>query len=468
MELNLKCMEWTNMNKSARLIKSNKNGKKQQKQNDLANSSIYLLQIAGYKNDNKKLGCLSSDQIINVYDQSNLKLISQIKNLNQEASNNININEIGFFKQTDNMMFSCSDNGKLKCWDLRNHSLEQQTESGETICFSSTSDDKREFLCADINSSDNLLSVGTNKTIDDALIYIFDIRFNSKYLQKFSESHSNDVTQLKFDPNKPSKFSSSSLDGLVCLYDLDQEPDVLPKSAGNSDDSDSEEEDPDFMEQVFNADSSIHKLGYLSSSQDQNADQLYAITFTNDLFVWDLNTHDVVHKYQSKNKNIENGTSINVDDDQDEDYFFDCFYFKPNLMTICKGDKNGSFKLYQQNEIVFDSRSQFDKTERAHRDIIRSSYWNNEYLFTAGEDGFLFKWKLSDKSEKEIDSEEDKDHKQIQKREWNKKNDNTEHEQPENDDETEVKRNKKSNEKNFYSKKKKNYKNFKFSNKNSK
>lgn len=461
MQLNLKCLEWTNTNKNARLIKS----KTKSKQSDLGDS-VYLLQITGYKNNNQKLACLSSEQIVNIYDQQNLKLLSQIKSQEPQGKE---INEIGFFKQNENMLFSCSDDGKLKCWDLREYFLDMdKNQPPESVCFSCTEDQKREFLCADVNATDNLFCVGTNKLIDDALVYIYDIRFNNKYLHKFSESHSNDVSQVKFDPVKASKFCSGSLDGLVCLYDLEQEQDVRVKSP-SEESSEEEEEDPDLMEQVFNSDSCIHKLGYLSSTQT-TPDQLFAITYTNDLFVWDLNTHDLVYKHQTKNKNIQNGNLINVMEDQEEDYFFDCFYLRPKVMVICKGDKMGNMKYYSGEEIIFDGNNNKEETEsdgttnRSHRDIIRSSYWNNEYLFTAGEDGFLFKWKLGEKEEELMKKDENK---QSQKRELDKDilDESDEDEKDKKETFKDKKRNKKSN--NFYSKNKKS-RNFKFSNKNSK
>lgn len=397
MNLILECEEWINTNKTARSIKTAKKSQKKKNQ-DLSNTE-YLLQIAPSKSSQSKLACLTSNQYIEIFDQKSLRSINKFRGLEKSSKT---ITEIGFYSKNDDMIFSCSDNGSLKCWDLRQNQTSENPD--ECICFKT--EEEREFLSADINLADNYFIVGTNKNIDNALVYIFDIRMTEKFLHKLSESHSNDINQVKFYPNAESKFSTGSLDGLVCLYDLEQPPENIAKSPVDKSDEENEtdsEEDPDFMEQVFNADSSIQKIGYLSSKCSV-ADQIYAITYTNDLYVWDLFSHDVVHQYKK--------TSLDTikSSGQEEDYIFDCFYMKPNFMVICKGDTNGSLRLINDNQIIYDSWSETDgsvsKTKRTHRDVIRSSYWNGIDFYSAGEDGFLFKWKLMDKNSISIDSDE--------------------------------------------------------------
>ena len=411
MVFRLKCLEWMNVNRYA----AHQNKSKLSK-NSSTEESIYVLQIAGQKQqqqilESPLLACLSSDQIIQVYDQTDLKLKYKIRNAHDTNASTKSINEIGFFKQNTSMLFSCGDDGLLNCWDLRldNTCVDKKSPS-PSICIDYLKG-KRELLCADINLDDNFLLTGTNRNIDDSIIYLFDIRFADRYMFKFCESHSKDITQVRFNPDREKKFCSSSVDGLVCLYDLDmeQENKDLEKNniSDNEETGDDEEEDPDVMEQVFNTDSSVQKLGYLNTNPmvSNSPNQLYAITYTNGLFVWDLNTHDLIFKKEIKSE-------------KEEDYFFDCFYFKSRrdelpLLTSCMSDKNGSIKIIQNEDVLTEiNKSNFyDEEEklnrRMHRDIIRSSYWDDEShnLYTAGEDGFLIKWglieKLAAKFEKE-------------------------------------------------------------------
>ena len=438
-DLDLKCLEWLNMNKSARAIAKSKKAKeaaaaaaaaaatKKNKKNDKPSTSTttsdssptlinYLLQIAGSHGDQEYLACLSSNQVVNVYGQVDLSVISKISNYQTELGNDssVNLTEIGFFKNSKDMIFGCTDRGRVECWDLRTVRSEK---CAPEIQFQDLS---REFLTVDINCDDNLLIVGTNKSIDDALVYIYDIRMTGEnYMLKFCESHSNDVTQVRFDPFCRNKFVSASLDGLVCFYDLELKPEGIEEAESDanendeseSDDdsslhSDTHDDDPDLMDQVLNADSSVQKIGYLCSSNSSRADQLYAITFTNDLFVWDLNTFDTVYKKQSKNKNVPNGELIDENDDREEDYYFGCFYYR-NELTVCMGDKDGRVRLYRQDALVFETDKETTTTpKRYHRDIIRSSYWNEQSLFTAGEDGFLYKWQVTNKLNNAVDTNE--------------------------------------------------------------
>ncbi len=90
--MDLICCEWLNANRSAHSLKLKKNTARPQE-----SSILYLLQIVGKQSgteDDQELACLSSDQIISVYDQNNLKLVTQIKEAHLKTEYKT-INEIG-------------------------------------------------------------------------------------------------------------------------------------------------------------------------------------------------------------------------------------------------------------------------------------------------------------------------------------------------------------------------------------
>ena len=181
-----------------------------------------------------------------------------------------------------------------------------------------------------------------------------------------------------------------------------QQADVFKSDEDKKGDDDSEdedtEEDPDFMQQVFNTDSSVQKIGYLFSSQSAtDPDQIYSITYTNGLFVWDLNTHDLVYRSP---KESQSKVDLSVEcDEAEENYFIDCFYYN-NVLTTCMSDKRGDLNMYQKDRL-FCGTDRGIAGNRTHRDIIRDSYWNGEQLFTCGEDGFLLKWNICESEESE-------------------------------------------------------------------
>lgn len=104
MQFELECVEWTNVNRNAKLIKKKKN----KNNSEAASECLYLTQIVGKEESDEnesKLGCLCSNQIVHIYEQSNLKLKSQLFYPHGEETNS-NTNDFGFFKQpSSNNMF---------------------------------------------------------------------------------------------------------------------------------------------------------------------------------------------------------------------------------------------------------------------------------------------------------------------------------------------------------------------------
>jgi len=68
--------------------------------------------------------------------------------------------------------------------------------------------------CIDVNSDDTLLACG----IADRLAF-WDLRTMS-HSDTFNDSHSDEVTQVRFHPRQPKQLLTASEDGLVCLFDL--------------------------------------------------------------------------------------------------------------------------------------------------------------------------------------------------------------------------------------------------------
>lgn len=100
---NIECIEWINVNRNARLKvhvkednfkknKSNKQSQHVQKVDQSVDSALYLIQVVGQEVTKQRdlLACLTSDQIVNIYD-GNLKPLNKI---NQEVISNKNLNEV--------------------------------------------------------------------------------------------------------------------------------------------------------------------------------------------------------------------------------------------------------------------------------------------------------------------------------------------------------------------------------------
>ena len=98
--------------------------------------------------------------------------------------------------------------------------------------------------------------------------------------------------------------------------------------------------------------SSIQKMGYTRN------DELFAITL-NGLFVYSLNSHDLVYKSTE-------------DNEENEDYMLNCFYMNSNsgnhVLTSLWGTKDGNLKFFDKQTIFLETeKDSQNKTERYHQ-----------------------------------------------------------------------------------------------------
>ena len=361
-------------------------------------NDIYLMQVCGnikkasktreFKTKEQsladfKLACLNSEQTISIFDE-NLFKKSQIIDAHIDTI----INEVEFFKCDQNLLLTCGDDSLVKCWDLRN-------PRKEVIKYDLTND-LCKLLSVDIDCADQLIASSTSNNDDNnSFIYFFDIKMSNKVLKKYSDAHSNDITQVKFDSMNKNRLISASIDGLACVFDLlNLKTDVVKAEQSSSDES-VDDDDDDLIDQVYNTNSSIQKIGYLNA----NSQYMYAITFTNDLFIWNMDTQDEIYKLSLYNSN------------KPSDYIIDCFNANqsPNEIITCFGDRHGNLQFYDLNDRLLFNTNSIRASNKHHSDLIRSVFWNyyaNE-LYSIGEDGILNKWKLDleDNEEEEDDSE---------------------------------------------------------------
>lgn len=167
------------------------------------------------------------------------------------------------------------------------------------------------------------------------------------------------------------------------------------KSEGGADSSvEDDDDDPDFMSQVYNTDAAIAKLSYLEGGA-----QLAAVTYTNGVFVWDVASDETLYRSPRAHNNKDASGVEAVRADNDEDYYVDCMYARDAegtpVLTTCMADRRGNLRVYQRDQLVLHTDRENSLKRRFHKDVIRSSFFHDDYLFTCGEDGFLLKWFVS-------------------------------------------------------------------------
>jgi len=139
-----------------------------------------------------------SDCSLLCLDLNTMKSVSNIPQAHAKRINEVFWNE--------KMLYTCSNDGSLKVWDIRSDNPLVGQCRGPSV---------QEFFS--LSQVKHILAGGS-----DPDIHFWDLR-KYKLLNTFNETHSDEVTSLRFDQNKPSILMSSSLDGMVCLFDLSKE-----------------------------------------------------------------------------------------------------------------------------------------------------------------------------------------------------------------------------------------------------
>ncbi|CAA6654285.1 unnamed protein product [Spirodela intermedia] len=186
------------------------------------------------------------------------------------------INEVSFsIPSSAHTLCSCSSDGTMRAWDTR---------SFKQISLLRAGSNKEVYSFAVGGSTGNLLAAGCNEQWKAAIL--------------LEESHVDDVTQVRFVPDQSNKLISSSVDGLLCLFDTE----------GHIDDD-------DHLESVMNVGTSISKIGFFCQNQ-----KLWCLTHIETLSTWDWK--DARQEVGLENARTLASEGWNLDN---IDYFVDCF-----------------------------------------------------------------------------------------------------------------------------------------------
>lgn len=252
---------------------------------------------------------------------------------------------------------------KVKYTDLRTEKLIFELSKGTDSPFLS------------LAFSDNLIAAGTELTNHEASIIIWDCRATKCHLLEFVESHSDDITNLSFDPSRHPFLLSGSMDGLVNYYDT---------SIADEDDA---------LIQVFNHGSSIAHANFLSD------DEVFAISHDEIFSIYDTKGHL---------PGVGHGLPCAFGDLRPQ---LGCEYVvnlaSPGSSKPVIGVGSHSTRhldivpLRRQPRWTLD-RSNNIRLPGAHgEDIVRSLYLNGDgsTIYTAGEDGLIKAWRAPEEDD---------------------------------------------------------------------
>ncbi|MQL90398.1 hypothetical protein Taro_022991 [Colocasia esculenta] len=278
------------------------------------------------------------------------------------------INEVAFSMPFSvHLLCSCSSDGTIRAWDTR---------SFKQVFLLRAGSDQEIYSFSIGGSSGNLLAAGSN-----AQILFWDWR-SGKQVSSLEESHVDDVTQVRFVPDQSDKLISSSVDGLLCLFDTD----------GHIDDD-------NHLESVMNVGTSINKIGFFGQNR-----KLWCLTHIETLSIWDWK--DARQEVGFENARLLASESSNLDH---IDYFVDCLPGADNGLWLVGGTNAGTLGYFP---ISLEGSGAIGSVEAilegGHSGVVRTilpvssthgSLARNKGIFgwSGGEDGRLCCW-LSDES----------------------------------------------------------------------
>ncbi|XP_006864632.1 PREDICTED: WD repeat-containing protein 89 [Chrysochloris asiatica] len=325
----------------------------------------YLLGIDSSKTALAEKGSLvavlCSNASIRIYDKERLSIVREF------SGHPGLLNGVRFANSCDRVYSACTD-GTIKCWDARLAS-EQPIQLFKGY-------PSNVFISFDISCNNHVICAGTEKVDDDVLLVFWDARINSQDLSTirdplgtYSETHSDDITQVCFHPSNPNMVVSGSTDGLVNVFDI---------SVDNEDDA---------LVTTCNSTSSVSCIGW--SGKDYK--QIYCMTHDEGFCWWDLNHLDT-------NEPI---TRLDIQDVREVinvkagllDYLIGGLYHeKMDKLFVVGGTNTGKICLLSCTTAGL---SYVMSLQGGHDATVRSFCWDmqDESLLTGGEDAQLLLWK---------------------------------------------------------------------------
>nr|XP_020467180.1 WD repeat-containing protein 89 [Monopterus albus]XP_020467181.1 WD repeat-containing protein 89 [Monopterus albus] len=271
---------------------------------------------------------------------------------------------VTFAHTSPDLLYSGSADGTVRGWDVRRPG----TEAVQTF----RSDPLHCYCSFDLSCSDTLLCAGTEQVNDeDSFLVFWDARKpGGGLLGVYSESHSDDITQVCFHPRDRDRLASGSTDGLVNVFDL---------SRGAEEEA---------LLATCNSDSSASSVCWSGADYTQ----LGCLSHDEGLHLWDLSQLDTeepltlfcISDARSLNL-LPNGGGV--------DYLVGGRWLEEAQKLLVVGGKNsGDLHLMECDDRGLHL---LRSLEGGHSSTVRCFLWDaaGEALVTGGEDAQLLLWK---------------------------------------------------------------------------
>jgi len=196
-------------------------------------------------------------------------------------------------------------------------------------------------------------------------IHFWDIRrvaSVSAPLVTFSESHTGDVTKVRFHPQVPNKLFSGSIDGLICLFDTTQPS------------------EDDALLSVMPVDQAVATFGFFGPTE---AD-VYALSTDQRLSLWNIDACEEIGKLDDPRTALAGTVAM--------DYLIDCHYERnANKLFLMTGTNSGDADILL---VEATGITPVKHLTGGHSAIVRCFDWNSngKAILTGGEDSAICLW----------------------------------------------------------------------------
>ncbi|KAL6074469.1 WD repeat-containing protein 89 [Balamuthia mandrillaris] len=257
------------------------------------------------------------------------------------------VSQLAFSASNASLLWSSSDDGSVRCWDLRQQAVVLGTQVKSSV---------HSFTLE--SSSEHVLAAGAGKDI-----MFWDLRKDlSKPLTVFEDSHTEDITRLRFHPFVPGKLFSGSIDGLVCLFDVSQS--IVEEDA---------------LLEVLPVNEAVATFGFFGA----RGEDLYVLSTDQTFSAWNIDKCEELVKV----KDAREALSV--------DYYIDCYYHAPTeKLLLFSGTNAGQVSII---EVTSTGMVPLQRLSGGHTSIVRCFDWDvqNHNIVTGGEDSCISMWTLS-------------------------------------------------------------------------
>lgn len=324
--------------------------------------ATYILELSCASSGSDVLAVCCSNHSVHLHSRETFRLVGDFQGHTAPVCG------VRFSHLSPHLLFTGSADGTLRCWDVR------RPGSDATQVF--RSDSTHSYCSFDVSCSDRVLCAGTEQVGEDSFLVFWDARMVQDggemggLLGVYSESHSDDITTVKFHPQQADRLASGATDGLVNVFDL---------SLGGEDDA---------LVTTCNCNSSASSLCWTG----KDLDQLLCLTHDEGLHLWDVarpDSDDTLTLLSSADAR----TLVQLPDGASLEYFVGGTWLSDEERILLVGGSNhGELHLLDCSGRGL----RFIKSLRGgHSATVRCFQWDaiSQSLLTGGEDGQLLQWK---------------------------------------------------------------------------